>query len=439
MRAQPLGFRFLQWVALRQLVSSRSRRGLSFMTIFSIIGVTLGVAALVVVLSVMGGFARDLKEKMLRGQAHAEVIHQNAIAGFSLQEYPVKKIAQLFSDATVIAPFVQSDVVMKQGKHLAAANLYGVRQGSDTSIWAFHDTLIEGNLEDIHGTHSPLVSVHEDEGSPSKFSGIVLGVELAGQMGANIGDEIVILSPEARTGLGILTGGTISRTYVLVGIFQSGLFNYDSKWAVTSIDEARRFMPGYDSSLDVDDYVTGIALNSKTPEQIENWRLPLRQTFPDLALRTWEDMNSALLFALELEKYTMGAILMLIVLVAAFSISGTMMMTVFHKRSQVSLLRSLGLSRSRVAWLFVLQGLAVGLTGVFGGLVLGLSILKVIELSHDFGLTSYGLAFRSLPVRYLPFEYAFVCTFALLLSILAALYPALIASRQNPSSGLRYS
>src|SRR5262249_27411743 len=146
--------------------------------------------------------------------------------------------------------------------------------------------------------------------------------------------------------------------YVVVGKFRTGLFNYDAKWAVVSLDEGRKFMPDYDESLDRDEYVTGVAMNVKDPTRIQavvdrvfSHPPPDPQPEPllkDLEPPSWEKANKSLLFALKLEKFAMGSILMLIVVVAAFSISGTMMMTVFHKRGQVSLLRSLGMNRTEI-------------------------------------------------------------------------------------------
>lgn len=402
------------------------------------VGVMLGVAALIVVLSVMGGFERDLKEKMLRGQPHIEILNENAIAGFSLNERPLESFKTLFPEAEALAPFVQADIVIKHGRHLAAANLYGVEpELEDNRIWAFYDSILEGSLEAIAELHSPLIVV--DENRQAQFPGISIGDELAGQLGVGIGDEVTMLSPEARDGMNVLGGGTIARNFVVVGIFHTGLFDYDGKWAVTSLGEARRFMTGYDAGLDAERYVTGVAMNTSDPYLVAEWQ---KRLDPASALKaqTWQDTNSALLFALLLEKYTMGAILLLIVVVAAFSISGTMMMTVFHRKSQVCLLRSIGMTQKRIGALFLCQGLTVGAVGIICGLSLGLGILFFIEKARYFGGSSQvALSFQALPVRYLPFEYGVICLLALMLSAIGALYPAITAARQNASSGLRYS
>jgi lipoprotein-releasing system permease protein len=428
-------FTFIRWAAWRYLVARKGRQGLSFMTTFSILGVTIGVAALIVVLSVMGGFEQDLKQKMLRGEPHLEVLGENAIAGFSLKEHPLDSFRKMFPDAEGVAPFTQADVVLKQGKHLSAVVLFGIDPEIGGALWAFDESMTEGKLKDIADEHMPIVS---SEGERSRWPGIVLGDGLAGQLGADIGDEVVVLSPQASSSSALTSGGTIARSYVVVGIFHTGLFNYDAKWAVVRLDEGRKFLSDYEPSLDDDLYVTGVGVNHTNPFEIDGYVERLKG-LAGLQGKTWKDTNSALLFALKLEKYTMGAILMLIVLVAAFSISGTMMMNVFHKKQQISLLRSLGMTQAGIGRLYLFQGAMIGTIGIIGGLCLGLLLCYLLQALRYADLPANLLSLRSLPVKYLPLEYAIICFSAWLLSIIGAFYPAVTAARQNPSQGLRYS
>ncbi|SME99620.1 lipoprotein-releasing system permease protein [Pseudobacteriovorax antillogorgiicola] len=406
------------------------------MTVFSILGVTLGVAALIIVLSVMGGFEQDLKGKMLRGQPHLEILAENPILGFSLNDVPLDQLKTAIRDGHGFSPFTQGDVVIKQGKHLAAVNLVGVDTKFDNSMWAFHETVVDGDLESINENHRPLLSLEENR---SSFPGIMLGEGVAGQLGADLGDEVTILSPQAASGAVLFSGGTITRTYVVTAIFRSRIFTYDSKWAVVRLEEGRKFMPDYDPYLDIENFVTGIAVNADDPYDVDGIVSRLKAQFGQLNFRTWKDANSALLFALQLEKYTMGAILMLIVLVAVFSISGTMMMTVFHKKTQVCLMRSLGMTQKDIARLYMFQGGTIGFLGILLGLALGLGVCFILHESRYIDMPANLNSIRGLPVKFLPFEYAVICIMAFMLTVLGALYPALTASRQNPSSGLRYS
>lgn len=447
-------------------MTARGRKaGLSFMTSISIGGVAIGVAALIIVLSVMGGFEQDLKDKMLRGQPHLELLNRKSpIAGYSLKKIPLDKIKELFPDAVDIQPYTEGDVVLKQKRHLTSAILFGVDPGRKEHLWGFGKAMVEGDLQDLAHEISPST----DEST--KHPGIVLGDKLAEQLSAEIGDEIAVLSPQAGidTALG---GGTVSRSYTVVGKFATGLFNYDAKWAVVSLSEGRRFMADYDETLEREQYVSGIALNFKKPLEIRDIvkRALGPQVFEneaeappkgaaqgarqapknpqidievlgveDLDPLTWDRANKSLLFALKLEKFAMGSILMLIVVVAGFSISGTMMMTVFHKRGQVSLLRCLGMNQKDTARLFLAHGMTIGTVGVIVGLAFGLLICLLIKSFQFVDLPKGIYHLRSLPCKWLWLDYGVICLAAWFLSLLASTYPAMIAARQDPGQGLRY-
>lgn len=465
---------YILWIAWRNVTAKNRRAGLSFMTLVSIFGVAIGVAALIIVLSVMGGFEGDLKEKMLRGQPHLEILHKNAVAGFSLVEAPLSSFRKMFPEATDVEAYTQSDVVLKQTKHIAAAILFGVEPDREGHLWGFGNAITEGEMAAIGRTHA----VDGDEKAAKDVArrpGILLGEQLAEQMSAEVGDEITVLSPQANVGAA-LGGGTVSRQYVVAGKFRTGLFQYDARWAVVSLEEGRKFMPDYDASLDQQEYVTGVAVNVREPYDIEplvkrvfgeyeaglkinvtqdgaveaasgagpsdlkadRGRAVANPLLKDLVPLTWEKANKSLLFALKLEKFAMGSILMLIVVVAGFSISGTMMMTVFHKRGQVSLLRSLGMNRNEIAKLFLTHGFTIGTIGILAGLALGLGVCALIQSFQFIHLPAGIYHLKNLPCKWLPVEYVVICAAAWVFSLLAATYPALTAARQDPGQGLRY-
>lgn len=395
------------------------------MTSMSIAGVATGVMALVVVLSVMGGFEADLRRKMLSGQPHAEVMAENATAGFSLKEHPLEEIARAIPEATNLEPFTEADVVIKRKRFMSSATIFGIDPSKGASNWGFNGAFVDGRLEDLARSNPP---------------GIALGDQLAAQLGADTGDEIVILSPQAGVG-SILGGGTLSRTFKVVGIFSTGMFNYDSKWAVTNLDEGRRFMADFDESLTVDKFVSGVGFHLRDPMQVGRLKSRFERALggrAGLRLNTWQETNKALLFALKLEKFAMGSILMLVVVVAAFSISGTMMMTVFHKRGHVSLLRALGMSKGDVARLYMIHGGVIGVTGVVIGLVMGILLCSAVEWTRGVRLPADVYYLKVLPVKFLPWDYLVIALAALGFSLAAAAYPSWIASRQDPGAGLRY-
>lgn len=424
---------YIVWIAWRNLVSRSRKSGLSFMTIVSVFGVAIGVAALIIVLSVMGGFEQDLRDKMLRGQPHLELMAKNAAAGFSLQQVRVDQVRALFPTASDVEAFTEADVVLKQKKHLTSATLFGVDPERDGHLWGFGGAITEGEMNAIGRTHPASGNWDVEVRRP----GILLGETLAEQLSAEIGDEITVLSPQANAG-SALSGGTVSRQYVVAGKFRTGLFNYDAKWAVVSLEEGRKFMQDYDESLDKEEYVSGIAVNLKDPLRVQEAVDKGMKGLPELEPLTWEKANKSLLFALKLEKFAMGSILMLIVIVAAFSISGTMMMTVFHKRGQVSLLRSLGMNKGDIARLYLMHGFTIGTVGIAVGLVFGVAICALIKSFQFIPLPQGVYHLKSLPCKWLWTEYVIICVCAWLFSLLASTYPAMTAAKQDPGQGLRY-
>lgn len=426
---------FLIWMAWRNLVA-RKGKSLSFMTLISVMGVGIGVAALVIVLSVMGGFEQDLRAKMFDGLAHLEVQAENELAGFSAQTYGVPYFRKLFPEAEHIESFTKADIILKRGKHLASATLFGLDPNTDHSIWGFEQGMILGHLADLNPPDPKAPQSAEHAKLAPGEKGIILGESLAIQLSADVGDTVNVLSPQAGMGQ-MLSGGTLSSSFKVVGIFHSEASQYDSKYALVTTPAGRKFLPDYDYSLDTEEYVSGMAINFPHPSDVD---LYMERLTHDTGLRgiTWKDANKSLLFALKLEKFTMSAILLLIVLVAAFSISGTMMMTVFHKRSQVALLRSLGMSRLDIARLFLFHGFSIGFIGVLLGMAFGLGICGLLYYFHFIDLPPVLYYQKKLPVKILPFEYCVISMCAWLLSLGAALYPAIIASRQDPGTGLRH-
>lgn len=404
------------------------------MTWISIGGIAIGVSALIIVLSVMGGFEDDLLGKMLRGQPHIEIMAKDASLGFPLKENPIESFKKVFPEAIAFEPFTQSDVVLKQRKHLSSATLIGVDPSSTNKLWGFHGALTEGKLSDLLVKHTPVY--WSQAGEPPLLPGIILGDGLATQLGAELGDEINILTPYASIS-DVLGGISVSSHFVLVGKFRSDLFNFDGRWAVVALSDGRRFLPEYADFIDKDEYVSGVAFNVKDPLNIENYTGRMG-SLPGLQAQTWQTVNKSLLFALKLEKFAMGSILMLIVVVAGFSISGTLMMTVYHRRNQVALLQAIGMGRKDIALLFLSHGMAIAFVGIVLGTIFGLVVCALIKFFRFIPLPEGVYYLKALPVKFLPFDYGVICLLALLLALAAAIYPAITASRQEPSKGLRY-
>jgi lipoprotein-releasing system permease protein len=421
---------YLWWIAFRN-VATRNGLGLSFMTTVSIAGVAIGVATLIIVLSVMGGFEKNLQAKMLRGEPHLELYHEQAQIGFSLNDLSLEQVRTLVPEASDTAAFTKADVVLKHHKNLQAAELYGVDPEDSSDLWIFSSTMIEGNLASLKTSHPSLVG----EG---RWPGIVLGEGLAGNLSVNLGDEVMIINPIAATASS--APGSVDtnvRRYVLTGIFRSSDIKYDNKWAIVSTNEGRRYLAEYDESLSEERFVSGIAMKLSNPFESEEVAKRFLK-FEWLRPLTWQKSNQSLLFALKLEKFAMGSVLMLIVVVAAFSISGTIMMTVYHKRTQVAVLRALGMTRMDIVKLYLIHGMLIGTLGIIAGLIFGLGVCYAVYKLPLVNLPQ-GIYHQSkLPVRFLPETYLVIASCAWIFSLVASVYPASIASQQSPSHGLRY-
>ena len=420
---------FTIWFAWRQLIAKKGQ-SLSFMTLISILGITIGVATLMIVLSIMGGMSNNLRNELFRGLPHLEVYAKNPLAGFSLTKLPKQAFHQAAQDIIELESFIKANVVIKKGKNIAPITLLGIEPKKKGAIWNFHQALVEGSFKHLEDG-----SIPSTNSESSNLPGLILGHSLALRIDAKVDDLVHILSPQVSFSQ-LLSGAKISTLFQVKGIFFADSQRYDKSFALTSLQNGRKFLLDYDPSLDEERYVSGIAVRLKHPDFVDQYKLPINDS--QLMIKTWKDVNKSFLFALKLEKYTMGSILFLIVLVAAFSISATMMMTVFHKKNQIALLRSLGMSKLDITKLFITHGTAIGLIGVTGGLLSGIGICFALH----YGVFTNFLRYfnqQSLPVAFLPFEYTIIALSAWFLSLLAAVYPAIIAARQSPSEGLRFT
>lgn len=429
---------YLLWIALRHLKSKYKKHSLSFMTKVSILGVMIGIAVLIIVLSVMAGFEADLKNKLLNGEPHLEVFSKSAGIGLSLNEFPLSKFKSAVSQITHIAPFIQNDVVIKHKSNIQTVYLFGIdtKKTDNNKIWAFAHPSLDIDFTKLDKKHYPTIMTNSN--IATKLPAVILGSTLALNLGVDVGDEVTILNPKGSfQSQDILADSVMIKNFVVVGIFDCGVSDYDSKYAITSLSNARKFMLDYDVSLDAENYVSGIALKIKNPFkalQLENF---LTQLFPSLNAVSWQRVNESLLFALKLEKFTMASILSLIIVVAAFSISGTLMMSIYYQKTYISLLCTLGFTKVDVAKIFLFYGIIIGLIGIVLGLIFGIGVCYLIY-NFKFLLPTHVYYLKFLPVKFLPFNYVVISCIAFIFVILATLYPCLIAYKQNLSEGLRY-
>jgi len=418
------------FIGLRYLKAKRKAAFISIITVISTAGVALGVMALIIVLAVMTGFEEDLKDKILGTNAHIVVLKTNG--GIADYQQLVDKLKG-FKGVVAATPFIYSQVMITNGKNVSGVVLRGVEAKTDVTVTNLHKAMIEGRLSDLARVESvPLA------GSEPPVPGLIVGKELAKNLNLYVGDTVNVVSPLGNiTPLGMVPK---MKRFRVVGVFHTGMFEYDSTLAYVALGEAQAF-------LGLDNTVTGIQLKVDDVYRTGGIvRLINRDLgFPYYA-RDWMQMNKNILFALKTEKMVMFIILTLIVLVAAFGIASTLFMVVMEKTKDIAILKSMGATGRSVMRIFVLEGLVIGLVGtvigVLGGLLVALNlepIVGFIQRLTGFELFSKDVYYlERFPSQVVPTDVLLISVTAVLISFLATLYPSWQASRMAPAEALRY-
>lgn len=403
-------------IALRYFKSRKRNSIVSFLSITSIIGLMLGTATLILVVSVMSGFTNNLKEKMMG--TNSDIV----ITDFST--VPVRDYEKLMQEVKKIkgvkaaAPFVNTQAVSMSGSGVSGIIIKGIDADLEKTVSKISSFITFGSLDDIK---------KRQEGEPY---GILLGKDLAFSLMAGVGDTITLISPQLNRGpFGL---NPKMRSFVVKGIFDTGVYEYNASMAYISIEAAQEFIGLKENSVtgisvSVDKGVNSIDLTYTINQQIENkyWA------------RDWLSMNQSLFSALELEKYAMFIVLTLIIIVASFSIVSMIAITVKDKQKDIAILRAYGASSSCIRSIFIRQGLIVGIIGTALGNItaLLLSILvtkyKLIKLPADIYFMD------SLPLNIDYHVYLFVSVCAVLITFLASLFPSNQSAKMNIVDGIR--
>ncbi len=417
----------LVWLAWREFLSAKGH-GFRFMVAMSIAGIALGVAAMMIVMSVMAGFADQHRQNMIEAAPHLEILSAEGGAGFSLLEHPLDELYSKINDGSSHTAFVQSDLVIRSKAKSFSTRLYGLPlERHQEWPWPFYQDLF-GNTESSNVSFV-------DRMQKGNRPGILLSSRLAQTILVQVGDVVSVLNPDFGTNQ-LLGSGELLKDFEVKGVFfePDGSSGLDPFIAVVSIEEGRNFLPGYDQQLEPYKIVSGVAVKTANPFRMK-WDGAFFRS-ANLKVETWKQKNGAVLFALTLEKYVMAFLLFLVVIVAAFSICGSLIMSSFKKRRQVAIYRAMGMTRSDVLGLFLWKGGILGAVGVFVGGCIGLGVC-LIYWQAGRGMASSGLDIFNLPVKFLPLEYLVICCGAWAMSFIAAVLPAAQSSRLDPVDGLR--
>jgi len=419
--------RFELFVALRYLKAKRKQTMVSVISAISVLGIAAGVMALVIALAMSTGTREVIQNKIVGATSYINLLH---LDNTHLQNYQ-DLLARLrrVSHVTGAAPAVFKQVFVAGTTRNQGAVFKGVDPTSEREISDFFSTVKEG---DPHALDTEETPASPDPDAPPPPASIIIGKEMARALGVRIGDTLRVFTPSGR--LTPLFGlAPAVKTFRVAGIFESGLWDYDANWVYANMATARRLfsMPAGSASV--------LQFKTDDLEAVAPVADAIRAAAgPGYFTTTWIDLNKPLFSALKLEKLALFLTISLIVFVAALNIVTTLIMMVLERQRDIAILTAMGAAQRTILWVFMLQGLIIGLIGTTIGAVLGIGISRVLDHYQLIQLQAEVYSISYVPFHVKVWDVVLICCTALAISFLATLYPARSASRLDPVEVLRY-
>lgn len=422
---------FELFIAARYLRAKRRQAVIGVITAISVIGVAAGVASLIIALAINNGFRQDLQERLLGSQAHVSLMRTE---NSGIQDWrPLLARLQNTSHVTGAAPAIYEQVLVSRGSRAKGVVLKGILPDEEKKVSALLDNLSAGSADALKMPASESLQPMQGSESPApapQLAPIVLGKDLATELGATVGSVVLVTSPQ-----GELTPFGLVPKYVrfkVVGIFSSGFYDYDTAWAFTRLNDSQRL-------FGLGDVVSVIEFKLDDLYAAPQVGTELEQTVGrGFQTTNWMEQNKALFRALRLERLVTFITIGLIVLVAALNILISLIMMVMEKTKDIAVLMSMGCRRSQVRRIFILQGVLIGVIGTLFGAVLGYVLswagahYKLVSLSAEVYSIDY------VPFAPRAVDGLIVAAVAIAISFLATIYPSWSASRVLPAEALRY-
>ena len=402
------------FVALRYLLAKRKQAFISLISFISVLGVGVGVMAVLISLALMTGLQKELRERIVGSSAHVYVFK----LGEGIRDIPAEaaKLRQVPRVIGAAPAAIGKGLLTSGANQQAAVTVKGIDPELEASVTDIRRAIREGTLDGIRT-------------GPDEMDGIVLGIDLAKTLEVRVGDSVRLLSPdEILTPIGVHNR---TRAFKVVGIFALGLFEFDSEYALVDLPVAERVF-GKDRpdfmQVRLDDMFASQAVAEEIPKRLGD----------EYATQDWAQMNRSLFSALWLEKMAISITIGLIIMVAALNIVASLVLLVMEKNRDIAILKTMGSSAASIRRIFMLQGLIIGLIGTAGGTLLGCGVIylldryRLIQVPIDVYQISY------VPFTLLPQDLIAVVAAALLICFVATIYPSRQAAKLDPAQALRY-